>query len=127
MTAREAAEARLLQVALGLPESVQRVLAGRPLVVDFMADWCVPCKEFDVRVFSRPDVAREMRRFTLLRVDLSKGDDDPQIAAIKKKYQADTLPAVRIVTADGAILARTDELVPADRFREKLLAALPAN
>jgi len=101
--------------------------AGRPIIVDFMADWCVPCKEFDVRVFSRPDVAREMRRFTLLRVDLSKGDDDPQIAAIKKKYQADTLPAVRIVTADGAILARTDELIAADRFREKLLTALPAN
>lgn len=101
--------------------------AGRPLIVDFAADWCVPCKEFDVRVFSRPEVAREMRRFTLLRVDLSKGDDDPAIAAIKKKYQADTLPAVRIVTADGAILARTDELVPADRFREKLLAALPPN
>jgi acetyl esterase len=34
VTAREAAEARLLQVALGLPEPVQRVLAGRPLVVD---------------------------------------------------------------------------------------------
>jgi len=97
--------------------------AGRPLVVDFMADWCVPCKEFDVRVFSRPDVAREMRRFTLLRVDLSKGDDDPQIAAIKKKYAADTLPAVRIVSSDGAIVARTDELLPADRFLSLLTAA----
>jgi thiol:disulfide interchange protein DsbD len=97
--------------------------AKRPLIVDFAADWCVPCKEFDVRVFSRPEVAREMRRFTLLRVDLSKGDDDPQIAAIKKKYAADTLPAVRIVSADGAIVARTDELVPAERFLSLLSAA----
>ena len=53
-----------------------------------------------------------MRRFTLLRVDLSKGDDDPALAAIKKKYGADTLPAVRIVSPDGAIVARTDELPP---------------
>jgi thioredoxin:protein disulfide reductase len=97
--------------------------AGRPLIVDFAADWCVPCKEFDVRVFSRPEVAREMRRFTLLRVDLSKGDDDPEIAAIKKKYAADTLPAVRIVSRDGAIVARTDELLPADRFLSLLTAA----
>ena len=34
VTAREAAEARLLKVAMGLPEPVQRVLAGRPVVVD---------------------------------------------------------------------------------------------
>ena len=97
--------------------------AGRPMIVDFAADWCVPCKEFDVRVFSRPEVAREMRRFTLLRVDLSKGDDDPEIAAIKKKYAADTLPAVRIVSADGAVVARTDQLLPADRFLALLTAA----
>ena len=96
--------------------------AGRPLIVDFAADWCVPCKEFDVRVFSRPEVAREMRRFTLLRVDLSKGDDDPAIAAVKKKYAADTLPAVRIVKADGTIVARTDELLPAERFLALLTA-----
>jgi len=97
--------------------------AGRGLIVDFAADWCVPCKEFDVRVFSRPEVAREMRRFTLLRVDLSKGDDDPAIAAIKKKYAADTLPAVRIVSVDGTIVARTDELLPAERFLALLTAA----
>jgi thioredoxin:protein disulfide reductase len=97
--------------------------AGRPLIVDFAADWCLPCKEFDVRVFSRPEVANEMRRFTLLRVDLTNGDDDPQLAAIKKKYAADTLPAVRIVSSDGAIVARTDELIPPERFLALLSAA----
>ena len=97
--------------------------AGRPLIVDFAADWCLPCKEFDVKVFSRPDVEAEMRRFTLLRVDLSKGDDEPPLADIKKKYAADTLPAVRVVSADGAILARADELISADRFLELLASA----
>jgi thioredoxin:protein disulfide reductase len=97
--------------------------AGRPLIVDFAADWCLPCKEFDVKVFSRPDVEAEMRRFTLLRVDLSKGDDELPLAAIKKKYAADTLPAVRIVSVDGAIMARTDELISADRFLALLASA----
>jgi thiol:disulfide interchange protein DsbD len=97
--------------------------AGRPLIVDFAADWCLPCKEFDVKVFSRPEVEAEMRRFTLLRVDLSKGDDEPPLAAIKKKYAADTLPAVRVVSADGAILARADELISAERFLELLATA----
>ena len=97
--------------------------AGRPLIVDFAADWCLPCKEFDVKVFSRPDVETEMRRFTLLRIDLSKGDDEPPLAAIKKKYAADTLPAVRVVSTDGNILARADELISPDRFLQLLASA----
>jgi thiol:disulfide interchange protein DsbD len=97
--------------------------ASRPLIVDFAADWCLPCKEFDVKVFSRPDVEAEMRRFTLLRVDLSKGDDEPPLSTIKKKYAADTLPAVRVVSPEGAILGRADELISADRFLELLAAA----
>ena len=76
-----------------------------------------------MKVFSRPDVEAEMRRFTLLRVDLSKGDDEPPLSTIKKKYAADTLPAVRVVSPDGAILARADELISADRFLELLASA----
>ena len=93
------------------------------MIVDFAADWCLPCKEFDVKVFSRPDVEAEMRQFTLLRVDLSKGDDEPPLADIKKKYAADTLPAVRVVSADCAILARADELISAERFLQLLASA----
>ena len=40
-----------------------------PLVVDFMADWCLPCKGMDVQVFANPDVGEQLRDYTLLRVD----------------------------------------------------------
>lgn len=98
--------------------------AGRPLLVDFAASWCIPCREFEVKVFSRPEVADAMQRFTLLRVDLSREDEDPALAAVKRKYGADTLPAIRLLSREGNLVARTDELISPEKFLQ-LLAQVP--
>jgi thiol:disulfide interchange protein DsbD len=98
---------------------------NRPLLVDFSASWCLPCKELEVQVFARPEVAKVMSRFTLLRLDLTKEEDDARLAPVKRKYGAETLPAVRIVGRDGTIVGRTDRFVPADQFLELLAAAKP--
>ncbi len=92
--------------------------ANRPLLVDFMASWCLPCKEFELKVFSDPEVAAEMQAFTLLKVDLTREDDDPALGVIKKKYGAETLPAIRLVAPDGRVRAKTDELMTAQAFHE---------
>jgi thiol:disulfide interchange protein DsbD len=103
------------------PEATQLARAsGRPMVVDFMADWCLPCKEMDVKVFSQPDVVAELSEFTLLRVDLSREDEEPALAAVKAKYGVNTLPAVRVVSADGQIVQRFDTIVDAPTFLKGL-------
>ena len=70
-----------------------------------------------------------MPRFTLLRVDMSQANDDPGWARSSRSYDADTLPAIRLVSPEGKILAKIvdGELPQPDRFRDKLVAALPAN
>jgi thiol:disulfide interchange protein DsbD len=96
--------------------------AGRPLLVDFRANWCLPCREFEVKVFARPEVAEALQRYTLLRVDLTHEDDEPALGVVKKKYGADTLPAIRLVSPDGALLAKTDEFMEPDAFLKLLNA-----
>jgi thioredoxin:protein disulfide reductase len=94
--------------------------AGRPMLVDFRANWCLPCKEFEVKVFSRPEIGDALSRYTLLRVDLTHEDDEPALAALKKKYGADTLPAIRLVAPDGSLLAKTDEFMEPEAFLKLL-------
>lgn len=94
----------------------------RPVLIDFMADWCLPCKEMDVQVFANPTVGDELRDFTLLRVDLTREDEDPSLVAVKARYQVNTLPAVRIVSPGGRIVQRFDTVVDVPTFLQGLAA-----
>ena len=89
---------------------------NRPVVIDFMADWCLPCKEMDVQVFANPDVGDELRDFTLLRVDLTREDEDASLGAVKAKYGVNTLPAVRIVSPAGRVVRRFDTVIDVPTF-----------
>jgi thiol:disulfide interchange protein DsbD len=93
---------------------------GKPLVIDFMADWCVPCRELEVQVFSHPQVASELAKFTLLRVDLSNEDADEQLTRLREKYGVATLPAVRVVTPAGKVTAGINSLVTVPQFLDVL-------
>jgi len=106
------------------PEALaQAQSTGRPLLVDFGAQWCIPCKELETKVFGKPEVARVMsERFTLLRIDCDREDDDPKIGEIRERYQAGGLPAVRVVSPKGDILARLDDANITPQGFVKLLA-----
>lgn len=97
--------------------------SGKPLLVDFMADWCLPCQEMDVKVFGRPDVAPTLAEFVLLRIDLSKENEDDSLGAVKAKYQVETLPAIRIAKPDGKLLAQINHLVSWQEFVTTAMAA----
>ncbi len=93
---------------------------GRSLVVDFMAEWCLPCKEMEVNVFSQPQVAAALGDFVLLKVDLTREDDDESLIALKKKYGVNTLPALRIVSPAGNVVTSINEIIEAPAFLKKL-------
>jgi thiol:disulfide interchange protein DsbD len=50
-------------------------VAGRPVLLDVYADWCVECKRLERNTFGDPVIAAQMTAFTLLRIDVTANDD----------------------------------------------------
>ncbi|MFT5396593.1 MAG: thiol:disulfide interchange protein DsbD [Gammaproteobacteria bacterium] len=48
---------------------------GKPVMLDFYADWCVVCKEMETYTFSDPSVREGLKQFTLLKVDVTKNNE----------------------------------------------------
>jgi thiol:disulfide interchange protein DsbD len=66
---------------------------GKPIMLDFYADWCIPCKELDKFTFSQPEVIELSRKFLMMKVDLTKAGD-PQTQAWRKKYAIKGVPTL---------------------------------
>jgi thiol:disulfide interchange protein DsbD len=78
--------------------------AGKPVFIDFFADWCVACKEMEHLTFSTPEVAGVSKDFVMLQVDMTSAED-PAVAALQKKYDVKGLPTYVFLKPDGSELA----------------------
>jgi thiol:disulfide interchange protein DsbD len=73
--------------------------AGKPVMLDFYADWCVSCKEMEKFTFSDPRVRQALSDAVLLQADVTANDDDDK--ALLKHFNLLGPPTIIFYAADG--------------------------
>jgi thiol:disulfide interchange protein DsbD len=77
--------------------------SSRPVMLDFYADWCVACKEFEKFTFTNDAVRQKMAGLTLLRVDVTANNENDK--ALLRKYTLFGPPALLFFAPAGGELA----------------------
>lgn len=97
---REALAFRPIHSVADLDRAVAAARAdGRPVMLDFTADWCVSCKEMDRYTFTDPAVIASLHRAVLLRADVTGNDRDDQ--ALLAHFGIYGPPTIAFYGADG--------------------------
>jgi len=91
--------------------------AGKPVVIDFYADWCLPCKELDEKTFTDARVISQLDRFVRLKGNLTVENN-----VLSKQYAIIGVPTLVFLDSNGKEVAdaRLTGFETADDFLKRI-------
>ncbi len=96
---------------------------GKPLLIDFTAEWCAACHELERYTFSDPTVAAAIRDgFVAVRIDCTDRAD-ATVTALQQRYGVLGLPTVVVARPDGTRVDATVGFEEAAPFLARIRAA----
>lgn len=75
--------------------------SGKPVMLDFYADWCISCIELETYTFADPAVQRSLSGFEVIKVDVTSNDADAK--ALNREYEVIGPPALIFFDQSGVL------------------------
>jgi thiol:disulfide interchange protein DsbD len=105
-------------------DALTRAIAdAKPVLIDFEADWCLPCREMDRTTFRDPAVVRAAEPFVTLRVDAT--EDDDEVKAVLARFRVPGVPTYVVLGPNGVERLRLSGFVSADEMVRALRSVAP--
>ncbi|AOI77458.1 MULTISPECIES: protein-disulfide reductase DsbD [Burkholderia] len=92
--------------------------SGRPVMLDFYADWCVSCKEMEHLTFTDARVQARLAQLHLVRADVTANNPDDQ--ALLKRFNLFGPPGIIFFDRHGNEIGRVVGYQAADTFLRSL-------
>jgi thiol:disulfide interchange protein DsbD len=94
----------------------------RPVMIDFYAAWCAPCRELDETTFHDPAVVNQARGFVMVKVDVTQGGN-PMHARLLQEYGIKGVPTVVFLNTDGKECPelRLLDFLPPDQMLNRMI------
>jgi thiol:disulfide interchange protein DsbD len=101
---------------------------SQPVIMDFYADWCIPCLELDRNTFVDREVIRTTKEFLRVKVDLTRFDS-PESESLRKKYNIAGVPTIVFLRPDGAeeLSSRVIGFLPPEEFLTRIRMLIGSN
>jgi thiol:disulfide interchange protein DsbD len=97
----------------------------KPVIIDFYATWCSPCRELDEITFHHPELVKKAaKEFVMVKIDLTQ-KGDPQNTRLLQQYKVKGVPTVVFLDAQGREITglRLVDYLPPDRFLLRMVQA----